>query len=77
MYQSDDLTLNNLAARIKAPTPKFFKRLRAIGLALAAAGTAILSAPVVLPAAIVCAGGYILTAGLVISAISQTTKDKE
>ena len=61
----------NVAERLCAPTPKFFKQLRTIGLILAAAGGTLLAAPVTLPAAIVTAAGYILVAGTVASAVSQ------
>jgi uncharacterized membrane protein HdeD (DUF308 family) len=63
----------NVIKRAKAPTPKFFKVLRNIGLALAAVGGTILAAPVVLPVGIVSFGGYIAVAGGIISAVSQLT----
>jgi hypothetical protein len=63
----------NVIKRAKAPTPKFFKVLRNIGLALAAVGGTILAAPVVLPVGIVSIGGYIAVAGGIISAVSQLT----
>lgn len=56
-----------------APTPKFFKVLRNIGLALAAVGGTILTAPLALPAIIVTIGGYVAVAGGVLSAVSQLT----
>lgn len=62
----------SLVERVKAPTPKFFKTLRTIGLALAAAGGAILAAPLSLPAGIVAAAGYVALAGGVMTAVSQT-----
>lgn len=43
----------NLIERAKAPTPKFFKLLRTIGLTLAAAGGMLLTTPIALSAAIV------------------------
>jgi hypothetical protein len=55
----------------------FFKKLRNVGLALAAAGTAILAAPVVLPAIIVSIGGYLALAGTVITAVSQSAVTME
>ena len=61
--------------RAKAPTPKFFKLLRAIGLAMAAIGSSIVAAPVVLPLTIVSLGGYLAVAGGVLSAVSQLTGD--
>ena len=63
--------------RAQAPTPKFFKVLRTIGLTLAAIGGTILAAPVALPVAIVSIGGYIAVAGGVISAVSQLTTTDE
>jgi len=66
-----------LVQRIKAPTPKFFRVLRNIGLALAAASGAILTAPVSLPAAVVTAATYVAVAGSVLTAVSQTTVDEE
>ena len=67
----------NIKKRIQAPTPKFFKVLRTIGLVLAAVGGTILAAPVALPVAIVSIGGYIAVAGGVISAVSQLTTTDE
>ena len=68
---------NNLSVvqRVKAPTPKFFRTLRTIGLALAAIGGAILASPIALPAGLVVAAGYIALAGGVVSAVSQTAVD--
>lgn len=63
--------------RITAPTPKFFKVLRNIGLVLAAVGGTILTAPVALPAAVVTIGGYVTVAGGVLSAVSQLTVEEE
>ena len=62
-----------IVERIKAPTPKFFKILRSIGLVLLAISGTILAAPVALPVALVSAAGYVAVAGGVISAVSQMT----
>ncbi len=61
--------------RVKAPTPKFFKTLRTIGIALAAAGGALLAAPIALPAAVISIAGYVVLAGGVMTAVSQTAVD--
>ena len=61
--------------RVKAPTPKFFKTLRTIGIALAAAGGALLAAPIALPAAVISIAGYIVLAGGIMPAASQTAVD--
>jgi len=61
----------NLMDRYKKPTPKFFKVLRNIGIALGASGAAILTAPVVLPAALVTVAAYATVAGTVVTVVSQ------
>ncbi len=58
--------------RVKSPTPKFFKTIRNIGLAIAAIGTTILTAPVELPAVIIKVAGYLAVAGTVAGGVSQT-----
>ena len=67
----------NIVKRAIAPTPKFFKILRNVGLALAAIGGGILTAPIALPVGLVTAGGYIVVAGGVLSAVSQITVDDD
>lgn len=63
--------------RVKAPTPKFFRVLRNIGLTLTAASAAILAAPVTLPVALMTAATYVAVAGGVLTAVSQATVDEE
>ena len=60
-----------LQERYKKTTPSFFRRLRNIGIALAAASGAILAAPVALPAAIITLATYVAVAGTVATAVSQ------
>jgi hypothetical protein len=59
--------------RLSAPTPKFFKKVRNIGLALAAVSTALLATPVALPLVVIKIAGYLAVAGGVASAVSQAT----
>lgn len=66
-----------LAQRIKSPTPKFFKKLRNIGLGLAAISATIMAAPVSLPAIVIKIAGYLAVAGGVAGTISQTTVEGE
>ena len=61
----------NLVERYKKPTPKFFKVLRNIGIALATAGGVIIAAPVSMPALIVTIATYMTVAGTVATAVSQ------
>ena len=63
----------SLTDRILAPTPKFFKTLRNIGMVLAATGGAILASPVAVPAALISVAGYVVLAGGIITAVSQTS----
>jgi hypothetical protein len=58
-----DLTL---AERVMAPTPKFFKTLRMIGLVIGLVG-----------GAIVTVGGYLALAGGIVTGVSQTAVEKE
>ena len=64
-----------LQERYNKRTPSFFRRLRNIGIALAAASGAILAAPIALPAAIISAAGYLAVAGTVATAVSQAVVD--
>ena len=65
--------MKKIINRAKAPTPKFFKVLRTVGLALAAVGGTILAAPIALPAIVTTIDGYVAVAGGVLSAASQLT----
>jgi uncharacterized membrane protein HdeD (DUF308 family) len=67
----------NIIKRVKAPTPKFFKILRSIGLALLAISGSVIAAPIVLPTAIITTAGYMAVVGGVISAVSQMTVVEE
>lgn len=61
----------NIVERYKKPTPKFFKTLRNIGIALATAGGAIIAAPISMPAIVVTVATYLTVAGTVATAVSQ------
>ncbi len=61
--------------RIKAPTPKFFRVLRTVGIVIGAIGGAIVAAPLALPAIVTTIAGYLVTVGTVAAVISQTTVD--
>ncbi len=68
----------NIVERYKKPTPKFFRTLRNIGIALATAGGAIIAAPVAIPATVVTIATYMTVAGTVATAVSQAvTMDDE
>lgn len=69
--------MKQIFQRVNAPTPKFFKKLRNIGLALAAVAGTIVAAPVALPAVFVKVAGYLAVASGVLSAVSQTAVEGE
>jgi biopolymer transport protein ExbB/TolQ len=69
--------MKQVIERIVSPTPKFFKKLRNIGLVFAGISTAIITAPIALPAAIVSIAGYVGLASGVLSAVSQVAKEGE
>jgi len=69
--------MKNIVQRVNAPTPKFFKKLRNIGLALAGIAGTIIAAPVALPAVIIKIAGYLVVAGGVLSGASQTAVEGE
>jgi len=69
--------MKTIVPRLKAPTPSFFKKLRTIGITIAAAGGAILAAPVAMPALIITIGGYLVTAGTILIAVSQATTEAD
>ena len=66
-----------IIGRYQKPTPKFFRLLRNIGIALATAGGAIIAAPVAIPATIVTIATYMTVAGTVATAISQAVVSDE
>ena len=63
----------NVIKRATAPTPKFFKLLRNTGLAIAAAGGALMTAPADLPHGLVTFANYLIVSGTILSAVSQIT----
>lgn len=68
--QVDNLSLTE---RAKAPTPKLFRKIKLIGIVLAAASGVLLTAPVALPAIVTTIAGYLAVAGTVATAVSQVT----
>ena len=63
----------NLVERVTNETPKWFKIVRNVGLALTAISGTILAAPIVfLPATVVSIAGYLALGGAIASAVAQT-----
>jgi hypothetical protein len=69
--------MTQLLYRVQAPTPKFFQKLRNIGLTLAAIAATIVAAPIALPAVLVRIAGYFAVAGGVLGTVSQTAVKDE
>ena len=67
----------SLVQRLTAPTSKFFRIVRNVGLCLAAVGGAIIAAPIALPVTIVTVAGYLTVAGSVMTAVAQATVEGE
>lgn len=67
--------LKSFFTRCGEDTPPFFKKLKKIGLIVAAAGTAVVTAPIGLPALVVTIGGYLIVGGAVATAVSQAAID--
>ena len=67
----------NLVERTLAPTPKWFKILRTVGIALASVGGIIIASPIALPVGLVSAAGYLVLGGSIISVVSQTAVTSE
>ena len=76
MKQEQD-GLSSLGDRIKQKTPPFFKKLRTIGLVVAAIGTSLVMAPVALPVLVTTIGGYLIVGGTVLSSVSQTAVESK
>jgi hypothetical protein len=62
-----------IITRATGKTPEFWKNVQKIGLVAAGIAGAIYASPVVLPAAIVTAAGYLATIGGTAAALSQLT----
>lgn len=67
----------NVVERALAPTPKWFKILRTVGIALATIGGTIIATPIALPVGLVSAAGYLVLGGSIISVVSQTAVKAE
>lgn len=67
--------LTEMKNRALAPTPPFFQKLKMAGLIIAAIGTAVLTAPGLVPVVLLAYAGYAVTAGTVLVTISQLTVD--
>jgi hypothetical protein len=65
----------NIVDRVVAPCPPFFKKIRNAALIIGGIATAVLTAPVSLPALAITVAGYLATASAVAVTVSQCTVD--
>jgi ABC-type xylose transport system permease subunit len=65
--------MTDIKKRWNAPTPKFWKKVQKIAIAVGAAAGVVITAPITLPAAVVTVAGYLVTAGTVAATLSQLT----
>jgi cytochrome bd-type quinol oxidase subunit 1 len=63
----------SLKKRWNSKTPKFWKKVQQIAIVAGTVAGIIIAAPVALPAALVTAAGYVVTAGTVAATLSQLT----
>lgn len=69
--------MKSIMQRVTEPTPRFYRKIRNVGLLLTAISGAVLTAPVALPAVMLTVAGYVALAGAIASAISQTAVQEE
>ena len=65
--------MTDLKKRWNAKTPKFWKNVQKVAIALGAAAGVVIAAPIALPATVVTVAGYLVTAGTVAATLSQLT----
>jgi hypothetical protein len=65
----------SIKKRWNAPTPKFWKKVQQIAIAAGAVAGVIITAPITLPAVVVTAATYVVTAGTVAATLAQLTVD--
>jgi hypothetical protein len=69
--------MKKVVKRMKKNPPPLFKKIRNAGIIAAAAGAAILGAPVALPAVLVKIAGYLIATGAAASAVSQAVNNDD
>ena len=65
--------MTNIKKRWNAKTPKFWKKVQKIAIAVGTAAGVVIAAPITLPAAVITVAGYLVTAGTVAATLSQLT----
>jgi ABC-type xylose transport system permease subunit len=65
--------MTDIKKRWNAKTPKFWKKVQKVAIAVGAAAGVVIAAPITLPATVVTIAGYLVTAGTVAATLSQLT----
>jgi len=69
--------LKSVFKRFRLETPKFFRKLRNLGLVVTAVGVTLLASPIELPTTVLSIAGYLTVAGAVAIAMSQAVASDE
>ena len=77
MNRKENDKLKSVFKRFGQETPKFFRKLRNLGLVVTAIGATLLAAPIALPTAVISIAGYLTVAGAVAIAMSQAVSTDE
>lgn len=67
----------NVIQRLTAPTPRFFRKVRKVGMVLTAISGAVLTAPAALPQLLTTIATYLGIAGSVATIISQAATEEK
>lgn len=62
----------DLLERLKQPTPRFFRKVRNMGIAFTTIGGAVIGLPGLMPPMLTTLAGYLIVAGTVASVVAQT-----
>ncbi|MFT6923852.1 MAG: hypothetical protein ACJA1C_002872 [Crocinitomicaceae bacterium] len=77
MHRSENDKLKSVFKRFRLETPKFFRKLRNLGLVVTAVGVTLLASPIELPTTVLSIAGYLTVAGAVAIAMSQAVASDE
>lgn len=69
--------MKKIIERLQEPTPRFFRRIRNVGLLLTGVSAVVTTAVIPLPALLITIAGYTAIAGGIASAVSQAAIEKE
>lgn len=69
--------MKKIVERLQEPTPRFFRRLRNMGLLLTGVSAVLTTAVIPLPALVITLAGYTALAGGIVSAVSQAAVQQE